>query len=44
MNGRSKDLPEEQIFGLTVDRQYILSILMEIMNPSDFQSWGHHLS
>lgn len=31
-----KDLPEEQIFGLTVDRQYIVSILMEIMNPSDF--------
>ncbi|KAK4116268.1 hypothetical protein N656DRAFT_745110 [Canariomyces notabilis] len=36
-NGRSgRDLPEEQIFGLTVDRQYIVSILMEIMNPSDF--------
>ncbi|KAK5663773.1 hypothetical protein OQA88_4204 [Cercophora sp. LCS_1] len=31
-----RDLPEEQIFGLTVDRQYIVSILMEIMNPSDF--------
>ncbi|KAH8899208.1 hypothetical protein GQ53DRAFT_816382 [Thozetella sp. PMI_491] len=36
MNGRIKDLPEEQIFGLTVDRQYIISILMEIVNPSDF--------
>ncbi|KAM0335359.1 hypothetical protein ACHAQA_000404 [Verticillium albo-atrum] len=30
------DMPEEQIFGLTVDRQYIVSILLEIMNPSDF--------
>ncbi|EPE10090.1 golgi family complex component [Ophiostoma piceae UAMH 11346] len=30
-----RDLPEEQIFGLTVDRQYIVSILTEIMmNPS----------
>ena len=36
MNGRSKDLSEEQIFGLTVDRQYIVSILMEIMGTSDF--------
>lgn len=35
VNG-SRDLPEEQIFGLTVDRQYIVSILMEIMNPTDF--------
>ncbi|KAH6650577.1 Golgi CORVET complex core vacuolar protein 8-domain-containing protein [Chaetomium tenue] len=31
-----RDLPEEQIFGLTVNRQYIVSILMEIMNSSDF--------
>ncbi len=31
-----KDLPEEQVFGLTVARQYIVSILIEIMNPSDF--------
>ncbi|WQF87206.1 Putative vacuolar protein sorting-associated protein Vps41/Vps8 [Colletotrichum destructivum] len=30
------DVPEEQIFGRTVDRQYIVSILLEIMNPSDF--------
>ncbi|KAK3362615.1 Golgi CORVET complex core vacuolar protein 8-domain-containing protein [Lasiosphaeria hispida] len=37
MNGSQRhDLPEEQIFGLTVDRQYIVSILMEIMNPTDF--------
>ncbi|KAK3902618.1 Golgi CORVET complex core vacuolar protein 8-domain-containing protein [Staphylotrichum tortipilum] len=34
--GAGRDLPEEQIFGLTVDRQYIVSILMEIMNPADF--------
>jgi hypothetical protein len=32
----TRDLPEEQIFGLTVDRQYIVSILLEIMNPNDF--------
>ncbi|GAB1310557.1 Vacuolar protein sorting-associated protein 8 [Madurella fahalii] len=36
-NGSSdRDLPEEQIFGLTVNRQYIVSILMEIMNTTDF--------
>ncbi|KAH9883674.1 Golgi CORVET complex core vacuolar protein 8-domain-containing protein [Xylariomycetidae sp. FL2044] len=34
--GPAKDLPEEQVFGLTVDRQYIVSILLEIMNPTDF--------
>jgi vacuolar protein sorting-associated protein 8 len=34
--GTGRDLPEEQYFGLTVDRQYIVSILLEIMNPSDF--------
>ncbi|AEO70520.1 uncharacterized protein THITE_2122100 [Thermothielavioides terrestris NRRL 8126] len=38
-NGSStRDLPEEQMFGLTVDRQYIVSILTEIMNSSDFSS------
>ncbi|KAL2158018.1 hypothetical protein VTH06DRAFT_4828 [Thermothelomyces fergusii] len=31
-----RDLPEEQIFGLTVNRQYIVSILMEIMTPPEF--------
>lgn len=37
VNGGARgDLPEEQIFGLTVDRQYIVSILIEIMNPNDF--------
>ncbi|KAI1638997.1 Golgi CORVET complex core vacuolar protein 8-domain-containing protein [Biscogniauxia mediterranea] len=34
--GTGRDLPEEQIFGLTVDRQYVVSILLEIMNPIDF--------
>ncbi|KAL0468960.1 Golgi CORVET complex core vacuolar protein 8 domain-containing protein [Neurospora intermedia] len=34
--GPSRDLPEEEIFGLTVDRQYITSILMEIMSSADF--------
>ncbi|OTB05637.1 hypothetical protein M426DRAFT_319623 [Hypoxylon sp. CI-4A] len=34
--GTKKDLPEEQIFGLTVDRQYVVTILLEIMNPNDF--------
>lgn len=34
--GARGDLPEEQIFGLTVDRQYIVSILIELMNPNDF--------
>ncbi|KAL2142722.1 hypothetical protein VTI28DRAFT_810 [Corynascus sepedonium] len=33
-----RDLPEEQIFGLTVNRQYIVSILMEIMNSPEFSS------
>ncbi|CAK7269516.1 Vacuolar protein sorting-associated protein 8 [Sporothrix epigloea] len=37
VNGSTaRNLPEEQVFGLTVHRQYIVSILIEIMNPSDF--------
>jgi len=37
LNGNATaDLPEEQVFGLTVDRQYVVSILTEIMNPADF--------
>lgn len=37
VNGGARgELPEEQIFGLTVDRQYIVSILIELMNASDF--------
>ncbi|KAJ3522895.1 hypothetical protein NM208_g12672 [Fusarium decemcellulare] len=36
-NGSSKgDLPEELIFGQTINRQYILSILLDVMNPNDF--------
>lgn len=36
-NGSSGgDLPEEQIFGMTVNRQYIVSILTEIMSSTDF--------
>ncbi|KAI0126477.1 vacuolar assembly/sorting protein VPS8 [Xylariales sp. AK1849] len=34
--GTGKDLPEEQIFGLTVDRQYVVSILLELMTSADF--------
>lgn len=33
-----RDLPEEQVFGLAVDRQYVVSILLEIMNSEDFAS------
>ncbi|KAI0533810.1 vacuolar assembly/sorting protein VPS8 [Xylaria digitata] len=36
--GTARDLPEEQVFGMTVDRQYVVSILLEIMNPDDFAS------
>ncbi|XWW99649.1 hypothetical protein V2A60_007660 [Cordyceps javanica] len=36
-NGASPiDMPEEQIFGQTINRQYILSILLDVMNPEDF--------
>ncbi|KAI1338821.1 Golgi CORVET complex core vacuolar protein 8-domain-containing protein [Xylariaceae sp. FL0016] len=34
--GTGRDLPEELTFGLTVDRQYVVSILLELMNPADF--------
>ncbi|KAI1862847.1 uncharacterized protein JN550_009994 [Neoarthrinium moseri] len=34
--GTGKDLPEEQFFGMTVDRQYVVSILLEVMSPADF--------
>lgn len=37
INGTSRDdMPEEQIFGLTINRQYVLSILLDVMNPDDF--------
>lgn len=39
VNGTSRmDMPEEQIFGQTINRQYIVSILLDVMNPSDFGS------
>lgn len=34
--GTDHNLPEEQVFGLSVNRQYIVSILLEVMNPSEF--------
>lgn len=30
------DMPEEQIFGRSINRQYILSILLDVMNPNEF--------
>jgi hypothetical protein len=37
LTGSSRmDLPEEQIFGMTINRQYVLSILLDVMNPNDF--------
>ncbi|KAF4980816.1 hypothetical protein FZEAL_3270 [Fusarium zealandicum] len=36
-NGSSRgDLPEEMIFGQTINRQYVLSILLDVMNANDF--------
>jgi hypothetical protein len=34
--GTDRNMPEEQVFGLTVNRQYIVTILLEVMSPSDF--------
>ncbi|KAH0492545.1 hypothetical protein TgHK011_007493 [Trichoderma gracile] len=34
--GSKADMPEEQIFGMTINRQYVLSILLDVMNPSEF--------
>ncbi|KAH0539112.1 hypothetical protein FGG08_004350 [Glutinoglossum americanum] len=37
VNGGSRqDIGEDQVFGLSVNRQYIVSILLEVMNPADF--------
>lgn len=37
VNGGAKgELPEEQMFGLTINRQYILSILLDVMNSNEF--------
>lgn len=39
LNGASRlEMPEEQIFGLTINRQYVLSILLDVMNTNDFAS------
>ncbi|KAL3958814.1 hypothetical protein ACCO45_006976 [Purpureocillium lilacinum] len=34
--GSRMDMPEEQIFGLTINRQYIITILLDVMNSEDF--------
>ncbi|KAG9229570.1 Golgi CORVET complex core vacuolar protein 8-domain-containing protein [Amylocarpus encephaloides] len=34
--GSNRDMSEEHIFGLSVNRQYIVTILLEVMNPNDF--------
>ncbi|KAK2594981.1 Vacuolar protein sorting-associated protein 8 [Conoideocrella luteorostrata] len=37
INGGSRmEMPEEQIFGATINRQYVVSILLDVMNPNDF--------
>ncbi|QPG96023.1 hypothetical protein C2857_002909 [Epichloe festucae Fl1] len=37
MNGGSRmEMPEEQIFGMAINRQYVLSILLDVMNVKDF--------
>jgi vacuolar protein sorting-associated protein 8 len=36
-NGTSSfEMPEEQIFGQTINRQYIVSILLDVLNPTEF--------
>ncbi|KAH7391367.1 vacuolar assembly/sorting protein-like protein VPS8 [Cadophora sp. MPI-SDFR-AT-0126] len=34
--GSSRDLSEEHVFGLSVNRQYVITILLEVMNHNDF--------
>lgn len=37
VNGGSRiDMPEEQIFGMTINRQYVVSILLDVMNVNEF--------
>jgi len=36
--GSSRDLSEERVFGLSVNRQYIITILLEVMNANEFAS------
>ncbi|KHN96767.1 golgi complex component [Metarhizium album ARSEF 1941] len=34
--GHHVDMPEEQIFGMTINRQYVVSILLDVMNQDEF--------
>ncbi|RDL42533.1 uncharacterized protein BP5553_02512 [Venustampulla echinocandica] len=34
--GSSRNMSEEHVFGLSVNRQYIVTILLEVMNPNEF--------
>ncbi|CZT47030.1 related to VPS8-vacuolar sorting protein, 134 kD [Rhynchosporium secalis] len=34
--GSNRDLSEEHVFGLSVNRQYVITILLEVMNHNDF--------
>lgn len=36
LNGGKAEAGEEQVFGRSVNRQYVVSILLEVMNPTDF--------
>ena len=36
LNGGKQDIGEEQVFGRSVNRQYVVSILLEVMNTTDF--------
>jgi hypothetical protein len=36
--GSTRDLSEEHVFGLSVNRQYIVTILLEVMNANEFAS------
>jgi hypothetical protein len=33
---KARDMSEEMLFGRSINRQYIVSILLEVMNPADF--------
>ncbi|TVY35321.1 Vacuolar protein sorting-associated protein-like protein [Lachnellula subtilissima] len=36
--GSTRNMSEEHVFGLSVNRQYIVTILLEVMNPNEFAS------
>ncbi|CZR55254.1 related to VPS8-vacuolar sorting protein, 134 kD [Phialocephala subalpina] len=36
--GSNRNMSEEHLFGLSINRQYIITILLEVMNPNDFAS------